>query len=57
MTTIFLEIKNDSYLFEHLAFESETKVINKLTERIGDWKKINFKCPEESEYYSFIESL
>ena len=57
MTTIFLEINNDSYLFEHLTYNSETKVFTVLTERVGDWKKINFKCAEESEHYAFIKSL
>ena len=36
MTTIFLEINNDSYLREHLTYNSETKVFTVLTERIGD---------------------
>ena len=57
MTTIFLEINNDSYLLEHLTYNSETKVFTVLTERVGDWEKVIFKCPEESEHYSFIKSL
>ena len=57
MTTIFLEISNDSYLLEHLTHNSETKVFTVLTERVGDCERINFKCPEESEHYSFIKSL
>ena len=56
MTTIFLEINNDSYLFQHLTYNSETKVFTVLTERVGDWEEIIFKCPEESEHYSFIKS-
>ena len=47
MTKFFLEINNDSYLLEHLTYNSETKVFKVLTERVGDWKKVNFKCPEE----------
>ena len=57
MTTIFLEINNDSYLLEHLTYNSETKVFTVLTERVGDWERGNFTCPEESEHYSFIRSL
>ena len=57
MTTIFLEINNDSYLLEHLTYKSETKVFTVLTERVGDWEKVNLKCPEESEHYSFIKSF
>ena len=58
MTTFFLEISNDFYLLGHLTYTSETKIITVLTERIGDWEKVNFKCPEEeSEHYSFIRSL
>ena len=57
MTTIFLEINNDSYLLEHLTYKSETKVFTILTERVGDWEKVIFKCPEESEHYSYIKSL
>ena len=57
MTIIFLEIKKDSYLLEHLTYISETKVFTVLTERVGDWKKFTLKCPEESEHYSFIKSL
>ena len=57
MTTIFLEINNDSYLFERLTFNSETKVFTVLRERVGDWKKVNLKCPEESEHYFFIKNL
>ena len=57
MTTIFLEINNDSYLLEHLTYNSETKVFTVFTERVGDWERINFKCPEESEHYSFIKNL
>ena len=57
MTTIFLEINNDSYLLEHLTYISETKVFTVLTERVGDWEKVNLKCLEESERYSFIKSL
>ena len=57
MTTIFLEINNDSYLLEHLTYNSETKVFTVFTERVGDWEKVIFKCPEESEHYSFIKSL
>ena len=57
MTTIFLEINNDSYLLEHITYNSETKVFTVLTEIVGDWEKVIFKCPEESEQYSFIKSL
>ena len=57
MTTIFLEINNDSYLVEHLTYNSENKVFTVLTERIGDWEKVIFKRPVESEHYSFIKSL
>ena len=57
MTTVFLENNNDSYLLEHLTYNSETKVFTVLTERVGDWERVNFKCPEESEHYSFIKSL
>ena len=57
MTTIFLEINNDSYLLEHLTYNSDTKVFTVLTERVVDWEKVNFKCPEESEHYPFIKSL
>ena len=57
MTTILLEINNDSYLLEHLTFNSETKLFTVLTKRVGDWEKVNFKCPEESEHYSFIKSF
>ena len=56
MTTISLEINNDTHLLEDLTYNSETKVFTVLTERIGDWEKINFKCPEESEHYSFFKS-
>ena len=57
MTTIFLEISNGSYLLQHLTFNSETKVFTVLTDRVGDWKKVNFKCPEEPAHYSIIKSL
>ena len=57
MTTIFLEINNDSYLLEHLTYNSETKVFTVLTEKVGDWEKVNFKCPEESEHYSFFKAF
>ena len=40
MTTIFLEINNDSYLLEHLTYNSETKVFTVFTERVGDWERI-----------------
>ena len=36
MTKIFIEINNDSYLLEHLTYNSETKVFTVLTERVGD---------------------
>ena len=57
MAKFFPEINNDSYLLEHLTYNSETKVFTVLTEGVGDWKKVNFKCPEESKHYSFIKSL
>jgi len=57
MTKFFLEINNDSYLPEHLTYNSETKVFTVFIERVGDWTKVNFKCPEESEDYSFIRHL
>ena len=57
MTPMFLEILNNSYLLEHLTYNSETNVFTVLTERVGDWKKVSFKCPEESEHYYFIKSL
>ena len=57
MTAIFVEINNDSYLLEHLTYNSETKVFTVLTEGVGDWEKVNFKCHEESEHYSFIKTL
>ena len=56
MTSIFLEINNNSYVLEHLTYNSETIVITVLTERVGDWKKVKFKCSEESEHYSSIKS-
>ena len=49
-TTVLLEINNDSYLLEHLTFNSETEVFTVLTRKVADWKKVNFKCPEESEH-------
>ena len=57
MTTFFLEIKNDSYLLEPLPYKSEIKVFTVFTERVGDWEKVIFKCPEESDHYSFIKSF
>ena len=57
MTTIFLEINNDSYFLEHLTYNSETKVFRVLTEKVGDWEKVNSKCREESEHYSSIKNL
>ena len=57
MTTIFLEIINDSYLLGHLTYTSEIKVFTVLTKTVGDWEKVNFNCPEESEHNSFIKSL
>ena len=57
MTAIFLEFNNDSYLLEHLTYNSETKLITVLTKRVGDWENVTFKCPEESEHYSFIKNL
>ena len=46
-TTMFLEINNDSYLLEHLTYNSETKVFTVFTERVVDCEKVNFECPEE----------
>ena len=57
MTTLFLEINNDSYLPEHLTYISETKLFTVLTERFGDWEKVHFNCPEVSEHYSFFKNL
>ena len=57
MTTFFLEINNESYVHEHLTYNSETKVFTVLTERVGDWEKVIFKCPEESEHYFFVKNL
>ena len=57
MTTVFLEINNDSYLIEHLTYNSDTKIFIVLTEGVDDSEKVNFKCPEESEHYSVIKSL
>ena len=45
MTTISLEINDDSYLLEHLTYDPETKVIKKITERVGDWKKSPLQVP------------
>ena len=53
MTTIFPKINNDSYLLEHLTYNSESEVVTVLTERVGDCKKVNFKCPKsQSTIYS-----
>ena len=57
MTKFFPENNNDSYLLERVNYNSETKVFTVFTERVGDWTKVNFKCPEESEHYSFIRHL
>ena len=57
MTKFFLEINNDSYNLEHLTYKSETKVFTVLTEIVGGRQKVNRKCPEESENYSFIKIL
>ena len=46
MTTIFLDINNDSYLLEHLTYNSETKVFTVFTERVSDWEEVIFKCPK-----------
>ena len=46
MTKKSLEFNNVSYLLEHLTYHSETEVITILTERVGDWKKVNLKCPK-----------
>ena len=57
MTKCFLEINRDSYFLEHLTYNSETKVVTALTERVGDWEEVNFKCPEESEHNFFKKPL
>ena len=57
MTIVFPEINNDSYLLEHLTYNSETNLTTLMTERVVDWKKVNFKCPEESEHYSLIKNF
>ena len=57
MTTFFLEINNDSYFLEHLSYNSGIKVFTELTERVGAWKKVNFKCPDDSGHYSFTKNL
>ena len=57
MTTISLEINRDSYLLVHLTYDPENKVYTKMKETDDDWRKVNFKCPEESEHYSFFKSL
>ena len=54
MTETFFEINGDFYLLEHLTYNPAIKVIKISTEGVGDWKKVNFKCPEESEHYFFI---
>ena len=46
MTTIFLEINNDSYLLEHLTYNSETKVFTVFTERVGDWEELTSSVPK-----------
>ena len=56
MTTIFLEISNDSYLLEHLTYNSETEEFTAL-KNVGDWEKVKLKCPEESKHYSFVKSF
>ena len=56
MTKMFLEINDDSYFLEHLTYDPETKVYKILTERVGDWRKVNFKCPEEWRHYSFTRN-
>ena len=53
MTTMFLEINDDSYVLEQLTYDPETKAFTKLTERVGVGKKVTFKCSEDSERYSF----
>ena len=57
MTTIFLEKNDESYLLEHLTYDSEIKMCKMLTEKVGDWKKVTFKCPEESEQHSFKKNF
>ena len=57
MTTNFLEINNNSYLLEDSTYNSETKVFTVSTERVGDWEKVNFKCPKESEHHSSLKNL
>ena len=57
MTTIFLEINDVSYLLEHLTYNPETEVRKILTEGVCDAKKVTFKCPEESEHFSFIRKF
>ena len=46
MTTIFLENINDSYLLEHLTYNSETEVFTVFTERVGDWEEKTSSAPK-----------
>ena len=39
MAKNFLEINNGSYLLDYLTYNSETKILTVLTDRVGDWKK------------------
>ena len=57
MTTILLEINNDSYLLEHITYNSETKVFTVLTERVGDWEKLFSSAPKSQSTILLLKAF
>ena len=57
MTTIFLEINDEIYIFKRLTYYFTTQSYKIDTEALGTWEKFNFSCPSESPNFAFIDGL
>ena len=57
MTTIFLEINDETNIVKGLTYYYTTQSYKIDTEKLGTWEKVTFSCPSESPNFAFIGGI
>ena len=57
LTTIFLDINDETYIIKYASYKLTTRSYEIDTEKIETWEKATFSCPPESTDFAYIENL
>ena len=57
MTIRFFKVNGDGFILRKITYDSTTEILDVKLEAVETRIQTIFKCPKESEHYSFIKGL